>query len=444
MSNAALQAEFGERRRRLLSRLPERSLVWLPAAPELLRNPDVHHPYRQESNFYYLCGFAQSHCSLIIGQPEHFGQDVPMHLFVRPRVPKRELWEGPRAGLSEAQRDTAATSVRSFEDLEWEMPQLLEGIDHLYTPLGREGYAGHDALVLRLLARVRGGRARTRNAGLSIGDPLPHLAELRLFKSAFEVECLERAAQISAVAHCRLMHEVKPGMTEVQMAALFECEVRSRGAQRLAYPSIVAAGANATYMHYVELSDWLRSGELLLVDAGGEVDYYAADITRTYPIDGELSAPQRELYELTLQAQEAALDLCQVGQTLPQIHRRAAEVLAEGLLRLGLLVGKGPSEVIQNGQLKRFCPHSTSHWLGLDVHDVGGYLLAGSPPQSGLQPRSLESGMVFTVEPGVYIPAQEEGVPSRYRGIGIRIEDSVLITSAGPRNLTAGVPKNAP
>lgn len=411
-------------RRQALQKAHPNSAFLLPAAPEVLRNPDCPFPFRQETNLYYLTGFEEPESFLVLTPSKSV-------LFVRKRDIDKEMWEGERYGTDRAVSVFGVDEAYLIEELETRLPPLLKGLESVYYRLGQN--AEMDRTVLAVLDHVRRSFGRSGMPLASVLDPLAAIAEMRLFKSPEEVELLRKACQISAQGHRTAMAEVRPGMNEYEIEALIDYSFRKAGCKRLGYESIVAGGKNATCLHYRGNNEILNDGDLLLVDAGGEYGYYSADITRTFPVGKGFTDAQAELYDLVLRSQLAALELCKPGQTLAAIHQRASEVLIEGMLSMGLLKGS-VAEIWKSGAHKRFYPHGTGHWLGMEVHDVGLY-------QKNGEPRPLEPGMVFTVEPGFYVQPGDSEAPGKYRNIGIRIEDDILITLQGHENLTRDVPK---
>ena len=420
--------EFAKRRRRLMDMMGEGSIAIVPTSPVRPRNRDVEFPFRPDSNFYYLTGFDEPEAvaALVPGREE--GEFV---MFCRERDPVAEQWHGARLGLEGVREQYGADDTYSIDDLDNVLPGLLEDKPRLYYAMGH--YGEFDRRMLAWIAHVRSGARRS--GGLEEVVMLDHLVhEMRLFKSKAEIDAMSKAAQVSAAAHERAMRICRPGMAEYRIEAELLHEFARGGCRAPAYPSIVAGGANACTLHYTRNSDKLRKGDLLLIDAGAEYECYASDITRTFPVNGKFSRAQRDVYSLVLAAQAAAIDTAAPGRTFEDVHMAAVWVLVEGLLALGALKGRA-KRVIDDGKYKRFYMHRTGHWLGMDVHDVGSYRI-------GDEPRALEPGMVMTVEPGLYIAPDDEKAPKRLRGIGIRIEDDVLVTQSGCEVLTAAAPKS--
>ncbi len=421
-------AEYQRRRRRLAKAIGAESVAILPAASEVVRNRDVHYPFRQDSDFSYLSGFPEPDAWLAIVPKRKGGEFI---LFCRPRDPEREQWDGARIGPEGAIEQFGADQAYPLSELDQQMPRLIEGRSQLYYPIGRS--ADLDNRVMGWVHQVRA-KARSGSSAPEVFINLGSvLHEQRLRKSPAEIAVLKRAARLSAQAHLELMRLCRPGLTEWQLAAEFRYRCALAGAPELAYPSIMAGGPRACILHYIANSAELVDGELVLVDAGCELAGYASDITRTFPINGRFSPTQRRIYELVLKAQQAALACVQPGRRWNEPHEAALKVLTKGLIELGILSGE-PKQLIKDEAYKPYYMHRTGHWLGMDVHDVGDYRRDG-------EWRKLEPGMVFTVEPGLYLP-QTEAVPEDYRGVGIRIEDMVLVTEEGHEILSGAVPKD--
>ena len=416
-----------ERRRRELMQLMDGGVAVFPTAPEATRNSDVLYPFRPDSDFYYLTHFPEpaAVAVLVPGRPQ--GEFI---LFCRERDPEKETWNGRRRGLEGAVQDYGADDAFPIDDIAEILPGLLEDQDRIYCNMGR--YLDFDNRLFQWVNEIR---TKVRTGIRAPGEfiDVGHiLHELRLVKRKEEIRTMKLAARVSAAAHCRAMRACCPDKNEFEIESELEYEFRKGGARAPAYPSIVAGGANACILHYTENCDRLRDGELLLIDAGAEIDCYASDITRTFPINGRYSGEQRALYDVVLLAQEAAIDQIVPGTTWNRPHEAAVRVLTEGLVDLGLLAG--PIEpLIENQKYRRFYMHRTGHWLGMDVHDVGDYKVGG-------EWRVLEPGMTLTVEPGLYVTPADD-VDARWHNLGIRIEDDVLVTRKGYEILTADVPK---
>ena len=421
--------EFARRRKQLMRMSTDDAILILPAAPERVRSNDTHYPYRQDSDFWYLSGFPEQDAVLVLVPGRKHGEVL---MFCRERDPEREGWDGPRAGQEGAVEQYGMDDAYPIEDLDEILPGLLEGRSRVYYHFGRDA-----EFDLKLIGWVNRVREHVRH-----GAQPPHeflelghlLHELRLFKSKDEIKLMQRAADISVLAHEAAMRASRPGAHEYELQAEVERVFRAHDAWP-AYGSIVGAGANACVLHYRANNARAADGELVLIDAGAEYRGYAADITRTFPANGRFSKPQRALHDLVGAAQAAALAQARPGVPYEAGHVAAVETLTEGLLSLGLLKGKLEKN-IASGQYKRFYRHKTGHWLGLDVHDVGEYRLAGDS-------RLLEPGMVFTIEPGLYVSADDTTVDAKWRGIGIRTEDDALVTADGNRVLTDRLARSA-
>ena len=416
-----------QRRRRELMQLMGGGVAVFPTAPEATRNSDVLYPFRPDSDFYYLTHFPEpaAVAVLVPGRPQ--GEFI---LFCRERDPEKETWNGRRRGLEGAVQVYGADDAFPIDDIAEILPGLLEDQDRIYCNMGR--YLDFDNRLLKWVNEIRTKVRTGISAPGGIIDVGHILHELRLVKRKEEIQTMKRAARVSASAHCRAMRACSPDKNEFEIESELEYEFRKGGAHAPAYPSIVAGGANACILHYTDNCDRLQDGELLLIDAGAEIDCYASDITRTFPINGRYSGEQRALYDVVLLAQEAAIDQILPGTTWNRPHEAAVRVLTEGLVDLGLLVGPIDA-LIENQGYRRFYMHRTGHWLGMDVHDVGDYKVGG-------EWRVLEPGMTLTVEPGLYVTPTDD-VDARWHNIGIRIEDDILVTRKGREILTADVPK---
>ena len=421
--------EFARRRRQLMRMAGDDAILVLPAALERIRSRDTHYPYRQDSDLWYLSGFPEPEAVLVLVPGRAHGEAI---LFCRERDPEREGWDGPRSGPEGAVDRFGFDDAYPIEDLDEILPGLLEGRSRVYYHFGRD--TEFDLKLIGWLNRVR--------AQVRAGAQPPHeflelghlLDELRLFKSPAELKLMQRAAVISVLAHQAAMRMARPGVREYELQAEVERVFRMHEAVP-AYGSIVGAGANACVLHYIANNAQSKDGDLVLLDAGAEYRSYAADITRTFPVGGRFSREQRALHDLVDAAQAAALAQARPGVAYESGHAAAVRTLTEGLLRLGLLKGTLEKN-LASGEYRRYYRHKTGHWLGLDVHDVGDYRIDG-------ESRLLEPGMVFTIEPGLYIPPDDTSVPAKWRGIGIRTEDDVLVTRDGHRVLTAKLARSA-
>jgi Xaa-Pro aminopeptidase len=428
---------FAARRARLCARMAPGAVAILPTAPEAARNSDSDYPYRHDSYFYYLTGFTEPDSVLVLvaAQGEQAQRAI---LFCRQKNVEREIWDGFRFGPDGAREAFGFDEAYPIEDLDGEMARLLANAPAAYYALGHS--AALDLQMKTWLQNVRR-QARTGVTAPSVAhDLLAMLDEMRLFKDDSESATMLRAATISGAAHARAMRASRPGMHEYEIEAELLHEFRRSGAQALAYTPIVAAGANACVLHYSANNARSRDGDLILIDAGCELDSYASDITRTYPVNGRFSAPQKLLYELVLAAQSAALAAIVPGRPFSDVHDAAVRVLAQGMLDTGLIAaGKfgNVDDLIAERAHQQFYMHGTSHWLGLDVHDAGAYRDVHA---EGKPSRALQAGMALTVEPGIYVrPA--EGVPEQFWNIGIRVEDDVIVNPDGHRLLSGAAPK---
>jgi Xaa-Pro aminopeptidase len=416
--------EFARRRKHLMELIGTSGIAILAAAPERVRSRDTLFPFRQDSDFYYLTGFSEPDAVAVLMPGRAQGEFL---LFCRERNPEREQWDGPRAGPEGAVADYSADDAFPIADLDDILPGLLERSDRVYYSIGGNEFDQKLlAMIQTLNAKRQSGHAPSELVAL---DHLLH--EMRLFKSRAEAGAMRQAARIAVGAHSRAMRACRPGMREYELEAEFLHEFRRHGAE-CSYSPIVAAGANACILHYRANDAALVDGELVLIDAGCELGMYASDVTRTFPVNGRFSAPQRELYEVVLEANQAATAKAVAGNHWNDPHDAAVGVVTRGLKQLGLLAGRVPA-LVKSLAYKQFFMHKTGHWLGLDVHDVGDYKVADHW-------RLLEPGMVMTIEPGVYVSAFDKSVDKRWRGIGIRIEDDVQVTREGVDVLTHGLP----
>ena len=418
-----------KRRAQLMQMVGEDAILILPAAPERIRSRDTHYPYRQDSDFWYLTGFDEPQAVLVLAPGRKHGEAL---MFCRERDMEREGWDGPRLGPEGAVEALQLDDAWAIDDIDDILPGLIEGRSRVWYHFGLD--TEFDLKLIGWLNRVR--------AQMRMGAQPPHeflelghlLDEMRLFKSADELALMQRAADISVQAHEAAMRAARPGVFEYELQAEVERVFRMHDAQP-AYGSIVGAGSNACVLHYHENRGKARDGELVLIDAGAEYRGYAADITRTFPVNGRFTPAQRALHDLVGKAQAAALAMALPGNPWSSIHDAAVETLTEGLLSLGLLKGKLKKN-IDDGSYQRFYRHKTGHWLGLDVHDVGEYRVDDLP-------RLLEPGMVFTIEPGLYVSTDDTTVDAKWRGIGIRTEDDIVITKTGHRVLTDKLARSA-
>ncbi|MFJ3044530.1 Xaa-Pro aminopeptidase [Herbaspirillum chlorophenolicum] len=428
---------FAERRARLIASMQKAGggVAIIPTAPEVMRNRDADYPYRHDSYFYYLTGFTEPEAVVVLVA----GKENRSILFCRDKNLEREIWDGYRFGPQAAQQEFAFDAAHPIDELDKSMPALLADAPAVYYALGHDDR--RDAQLQRWLQGVRALSRSGVAAPGSVVDVSVLLDDMRLFKDAFEIDLMKRAGVISAEAHCRAMRLSRPGLREYHLEAELLHEFRRNGSQYPAYGSIVATGANSCVLHYRAGDAELKDGDLVLIDAGCELDSYASDITRTFPANGKFSGPQRELYEIVLAAQNAAVAETAPGKRFMDGHDAAVRVLAQGMLDTGLLDKNklgSLEDVIEKGDYRQFYMHRTGHWLGMDVHDVGDY--RDPPAADGSKPwRTLQPGMVLTVEPGIYV-RPGEGVPEQYWNIGIRIEDDAHVTPTGCELLTTGVP----
>ncbi|WFS19093.1 Xaa-Pro aminopeptidase [Pseudomonas sp. 905_Psudmo1] len=423
------KSEYARRRKALMAQMEPNSIAILPAAPVYIRNRDVEHVYRQDSDFQYLTGFPEPEAVMALIPGREHGEYV---LFCRERDPERELWDGLRAGQDGAISQFGADDAFPIGDIDDILPGLIEGRERVYYAIGSNQEFDH-----RLMEWVNHIRAKARQGAMPPNEfvALNHLLhDMRLYKSAAEVKVMKEAAEISARAHIRAMQASRAGLFEYHLEAELDYEFRKGGAKMPAYGSIVAAGRNACILHYRENDAALKDGDLVLIDAGCEIDCYASDITRTFPVSGRFSPEQKAIYELVLKANEEAFKFIAPGRHWNEAHEATVRVITAGLVDLGLLEGD-VDELIASEAYKPFYMHRAGHWLGMDVHDVGDYKVGG-------QWRVLEVGMAMTVEPGIYIAPDNDKVAKKWRGIGVRIEDDVVVTKKGCEILTNGVPKS--
>ncbi len=412
-----------------MRRMDPKAVAIIPSAREATRSNDTQYRFRQDSDFYYLTAFQEPEAIAVIAP----SRDPKYTMFLRPRDPEREIWDGKRAGIEGAKSEYGANEAWPIEEFAGKLEEILDGAPTLYYRLGVN--PDLDDIIVRQIAKMRAINRKPIHPPTTIIDPATIVHEMRVLKSEEEIELMQRAADIAAQGHVEAMKTVRAGMKEYQVEALIEQIFRREGAAAPAYTSIVGAGANATVLHYISNDGDLRDGELLLIDAGAEYKGYASDITRTYPINGKFTKAQREIYDLVLEAQMSCVEMVRPGITHDQLKQHSVEVLTAGMVRLGLLQGE-PEELIKEEKYKQFYMHGLGHMLGIDVHDVGRYYY-------DKESRALEPGVVMTVEPGLYISPDTKDIPEQYLGIGVRIEDDVLCTSNGPRVLTSKVPKDA-
>lgn len=417
--------------KRFIEQMEANSVALIPAAHEATRSYDTEYKFRQDSDFMYLTGFPEPDAVAVI-DPQ---SKKPYTLYVRPRDLEMETWFGRREGVDGAVKNYDADRAFPIDKLDADLPKLLDGRDVLYYRFSVD--KALDQQILQYLSGQRVRRLKTAYPPHTIIDPTVILGEMRLHKSPKEVEYMQKAANISAEAHILAMKRTKPGMNEFQVESLIEAYMRENGASGVAYNSIIGGGENATILHYVENNRELKDGDLLLIDAGAEYKGYAADITRTFPVNGKYTKAQREVYDVVLSVQLKCIEYTKTGNTVRGRQEYSIELLTEGMKKLGLLKGK-TKDLIKKKAYMKYYMHGVGHYLGMDVHDAGRYFT----DQQAKNSKPFAPGMVLTVEPGLYIPPDDKSAPAKYRGIGIRIEDDVVVTKDGNLNLTARVPKD--
>ncbi len=409
------------------------AIAIIPAAHEVTKSYDTEFKFHQDPDFFYLTGFPEPDAIAVINPSN---KKNPFMLFVRPRDPLMETWYGRREGVEGAEKNYGADKALPIEKFEAELAKMLNGHEKLFYRFGVDNRL--DQTILQYLSAQRFRRLKTAYPPHTIVDPTVLIHEMRLHKTPEEVELMQKAADIAAEAHVLAMRSVKPGMNESSVEAIIEHHFRMSGAAGVSYNSIIGGGENATILHYVENNHDLKDGDLLLIDAGAHYQGYASDITRTFPIGGRFTKPQREVYDTVLEVEIACLEATKKGNTVKQRQDLSIEMLTEGMKKLGLLKGK-TKDLIKKKAYMKYYMHGVGHYLGLDVHDAGRYFT----DQKAKNSRPFEAGMVLTVEPGLYIPPDDKDAPKQYRGIGVRIEDDVLVTEDGNVNLTANCPKQA-
>lgn len=428
------QAPFAQRRAALAAALVKAEgqargpvAAIFASGHEAHRNGDVDYEFRQPSTFWYLTGFEEPDAVAVI-RPGH---PQPYALFVRPHDPQMAVWVGPRAGIEGAQARYGADVAYSIDDLEKELPGVLDGVRSLYFSFGADEKV--ERLVTQLVAQRRAYGQRGGVAIERVGDPFPFVAAQRLIKSSEEIAALQEAIDITGKGIEATMRATRPGLHEYELQSILEAEYRRLGSPRNGFPSIVATGANACTLHYTSNRAQVGKNDLVLLDTGAEVDYYGADVSRTYPASGTFTPEQRAVYDIVLEAQRQAIELVAPGVRFIDVHQRAVRVLVDGLRHLGILEGR-TDKLVKDAAYQPYYMHATSHWLGLDVHDVGAYREDGDSTK-------LRAGMVLTVEPGLYISPGSDA-PKGFHGIGVRIEDDILVTRNGYRNLSSGIPRD--
>ena len=416
-----------------IEQIGKNAVAIIPAAHEVTKSYDTEFKFHQDPDFYYLTGFPEPDAIAVINPSN---KKSPFTLFVRPRDPKMETWYGRREGTDGAKKNYGADKALPIEKFAQELPKLLNGSEKLYYRFGVDNRL--DQTILQYLSAQRFKRLKTAYPPHTIIDPTIAIHEMRLHKTPDEVKTMQKAADIAVEAHVLAMQTAKAGMNESHVESVIEHHFRTNGAAGVSYNSIIGGGANATILHYVENNAELKDGDLVLIDAGCNYQGYASDITRTFPVNGRYTTAQRDVYDIVLGVEIACLEATKPGTTVKERQNLSIEMLTEGMKKLGLLKGK-TKDLIKKKSYEKYYMHGVGHYLGLDVHDAGRYFSDAKAKNS----RSFAAGMVLTVEPGLYIPADDKNAPSKYRGIGIRIEDDVLVTESGNVNLTAKCPKHA-
>ncbi len=409
------------------------AIAIIPAAHEVTRSYDTEFKFHQDPDFFYLTGFPEPDAIAVIAPSN---KKNPYTLFVRPRDPKMETWYGRREGTEGAVKNYGADKALPIEQFEQELTKLVNGHEKLFYRFGVDSKL--DQQILQYLSAQRFRRLKTAYPPHIIVDPITVIHEMRLHKMPEEIEVMQKSADLAVEAHILAMRKTKPGMNEFQVEAIIENYFKENGAAGVAYNSIVGGGENACTLHYVENNSELKDGDLLLVDAGAHFQGYASDITRTFPVNGRFTKAQREVYDIVLDVEIACLEATRKGNTIKQRHELSIEMLTEGMKQLGLLKGK-TKDLIKKKAYEKYYMHGVGHYLGMDVHDAGRYFIDAKAKNS----RPFAAGMVLTVEPGLYISPGDKNAPAKYRGIGVRIEDDVLVTEDGNVNLTANCPKQA-
>jgi Xaa-Pro aminopeptidase len=418
---------FADRREILAGKMMGSVLI-VASAPEHVRNASVHHSFRQDSNFYYLTGFEEPE-AVFVFRP---GRSPETIMFVRPKDKTRETWDGFRYGPQGVESEFRIDKAYPISEFEKEIVNLLKGVDSVYCRMFKN--AELDRRLRSALLDLKNSQGRTGLGLLSIHDADEFLGEMRVLKTPHDIELQKKACEITSEAHREVMRYTKPGMSERELHGYFLYQIMKRGASREGYGSIFAAGANACTLHYVFNDQELRDRELLLIDAAGEYKYFTADITRTFPVSGKFTDAQKAVYEGVLTIQKKLIESVKPGITFQSLHEAGADMLTDLMLHLGLLTGR-KDDLMKANEHKKYYPHGIGHYLGMDVHDAGLY-----QSKKG-EPRKIEQGMIFTIEPGLYIPIDDLSAPAEFRGIGIRIEDNILVTSFNHENLTERCPK---
>lgn len=424
-----LQKICKKRRKTFLSQLPENCLAIFPNKPVSIRSNDMEYKFKPDTDFYYLTGFEEPNSICVLKKDKRSSTYI---LFVEPRDKEKEIWIGKRIGKEGAKSIFKADQAYLISEFTSELKKLLINSEHIFFPLGRNKEL--DLKITNLINELKVSNRSGINSPKSISDPRDFLHKMRLIKDKYEISCMEMAAEISKNAHILVLAALRPGMYEYEIEALLEYRFRVLGGGGPAYPSIVGSGNNSTILHYTRNNKKIKSGDLVLIDAGSEFNYYSSDLTRTYPATKKFNGIQKDVYEIVLEAQLSAIEQIKPGKRFVDSYNKAVQVLVRGLKELKLLKGSH-EEIVKKVNFKKFFMHKLGHWLGLDVHDAGPYV-----DRNGSSIK-LEAGMVMTVEPGIYIPSSLEDIPRGFKGIGVRIEDDVLVTKNGHKVLTSGVPK---
>lgn len=426
--------EIFARRRRLLAEKAKGAAVVIPSHPEMIRNNDVHHQYRQDTNLFYLTGWEEPK-SVLVMRP---GQTPETVMFVRAKDVERETWDGFRYGPQGCAQEFRIDKTYLIDDFDKEIADLLKAVDRVYYRFGID--KDFDSKFVSTLEMVRRTHGRSGRGSLPVLDSWELIGELRAIKTADDIELMRRACTVSSNAHIAVMKATKPGITEKQLLGVFLGSIYSQNADREGYGSIVASGANACTLHYTFNDQTCRDGDLLLIDAGAEVRYYTGDITRTYPVNGKFTAPQRKVYDRVLEIHKELVAASKPGVAFKSFQDRTIDFLTDAMIDLKL-IKTSRSEAIERLLFKKYYPHGVSHYLGMDVHDTGLYQTSTPAGPQDLTSRKLEAGLAYTIEPGLYIPIDDKEAPDELRGIGVRIEDNVVITAHGCENLTEATPK---
>jgi Xaa-Pro aminopeptidase len=420
--------EYSRRRKKLMDMMGDESIAIIPTASIYIRNRDIEYPFRPDSDFYYLTGFGEPEAVAVLIPARHHGEFI---LFCRDNDPVMETWNGKRTGLKGAKEIYAADDTFPIEDLDDILPGLLENKERIYYTMGSD--KEFDQRVLKWVNQVREKVRKGVNAPDEFISLNHFLHDMRLYKSRHEISLMRKAAKISAAAHKRAMKICRPGMMEYQLESELIYAFTQQGARVPAYPAIVGGGDNGCVLHYTHNCAQLKDGDLVLIDAGAEYEGYASDITRTFPVNGRFSETQKAVYEIVLKAQQAAIEEVVPGNLWEDPHEAAVEELTKGMVKLGILEGR-VKQLIKDKAYTKFFMHRTGHWLGMDVHDVGDYKIEN-------EWRTLEPGMVLTIEPGLYLPSGTKSLAKKWWGIGIRIEDDILVTKDGHEVLSKDAPK---